>query len=175
MNGYLDTLKEKSVLVVGLGRSGRASIEALAGKVKRLALQDSKEERDISDEDMKFLKDKGVECHFAHVPEDIIDFDMLVLSPGVPPAVAFVQEAKNAGAEIIGVNNRDLSTFHVDIGNSLRLRDCIPDGVVCVSESGISGSEDVRMLADAGFDAVLVGEAFMRSPDRRALMEAMRS
>ncbi|MBE5035791.1 UDP-N-acetylmuramoyl-L-alanine--D-glutamate ligase [Gallibacter intestinalis] len=102
MNGYLDTLKEKSVLVVGLGRSGRASIEALAGKVKRLALQDSKEERDISDEDMKFLKDKGVECHFAHVPEDVIDFDMLVLSPGVPPAVAFVQEAKNAGAEIIG-------------------------------------------------------------------------
>ena len=101
MNGYLDTLKEKSVLVVGLGISGRASIEALAGKVKRLALQDSKEERDISDEDMKFLKDKGVECHFAHVPEDVIDFDMLVLSPGVPPAVAFVQEAKNAGAEII--------------------------------------------------------------------------
>ena len=86
-----------------------------------------------------------------------------------------VERAVSSGAGIIGVNNRDLSTFHVDIGNSLRLRDCIPDGVVCVSESGISGSEDVRMLADAGFDAVLVGEAFMRSPDRRALMEAMRS
>ena len=86
-----------------------------------------------------------------------------------------VERAVSSGASVMGINNRDLGTFRVDIGNSLRLRDCIPDGVVCVSESGISGSEEVRMLADAGFDAVLVGEAFMRSPDRRALMEAMRS
>ena len=81
----------------------------------------------------------------------------------------------SSGAGIIGVNNRDLATFDVDLGNSLRLRERIPEGIVCVSESGISGAEDVRLLRDAGFDAVLVGEAFMRSPDRRALMEAMRS
>lgn len=102
MNGYFDTLKEKSVLVVGLGRSGKASIEALAGHVKRLALQDSKDERDIPAEELGFLEEKGVECYFGAIPEDITDFDMLVLSPGVPPAVAFVQEAGNAGTEIIG-------------------------------------------------------------------------
>lgn len=86
-----------------------------------------------------------------------------------------VERAVSSGAGIIGVNNRDLSTFQVDIGNSLRLRGSIPDGIVCVSESGIGGAEDVRRLSEAGFDAVLVGEAFMRSPDRRSLMEAMRS
>ncbi len=85
-----------------------------------------------------------------------------------------VERAVSSGASVIGVNNRDLRTFRVDIGNSLRLRERIPDGVICVSESGISTPEDVRRLSDAGFDAVLVGEAFMRSPDRRALMEAMR-
>ena len=86
-----------------------------------------------------------------------------------------VERAVSSGAGIIGVNNRDLSTFQVDIGNSLRLRGSIPDGIVCVSESGIARAEDVRRLSEAGFDAVLVGEAFMRSPDRRSLMEAMRT
>ena len=85
-----------------------------------------------------------------------------------------VERAVSSGASVVGVNNRDLRTFRVDIGNSLRLRERIPDDVICVSESGISTPEDVRRLSDAGFDAVLVGEAFMRSPDRRALMEAMR-
>ena len=85
-----------------------------------------------------------------------------------------VERAVSSGASVVGVNNRDLRTFRVDIGNSLRLRERIPDGVICVSESGISTPEDVRRLSDAGFDAVLVGDAFMRSPDRRALMEAMR-
>ena len=85
-----------------------------------------------------------------------------------------VERAVSSGAGIIGVNNRDLRTFEVDLGNSLRLREAIPDGVLCVSESGISNPEDVRRLSEAGYDAALVGEAFMRSPDRRALMEAMR-
>lgn len=86
-----------------------------------------------------------------------------------------VERAVSSGAGIIGVNNRDLSTFEVDIGNSLRLRDSIPDPVVAVSESGISVREDIRRLSDAGFDAVLVGEAFMRSPDRKAMMESLKS
>lgn len=85
-----------------------------------------------------------------------------------------VERAVSSGASIIGINNRDLSTFDVDIGNSLRLRDMIPDGVVCVSESGISTAQDVRRLDDAGFDAVLVGEAFMRSLDRDGLLRSMR-
>lgn len=86
-----------------------------------------------------------------------------------------VERAVSSGAGIIGVNNRDLSTFEVDIGNSLRLRDSIPDSVVAVSESGISTREDIRRLSDAGYDAVLVGEAFMRSPDRKAMMESLKA
>ncbi len=85
-----------------------------------------------------------------------------------------VERAVSCGAEIIGVNNRDLATFEVDLGTSVRLRDAIPDGCVAVSESGISTPEDVRRLRDAGFDALLIGEAFMRSPDRGAMMESMR-
>ena len=102
MSEYLNILKEKNILVVGFGRSGKAAIEALSGIVKRLALQDSKEESSISSEDAEFLETKGVECFFAAEPEDITEFDMLVLSPGVSPSLGFVQEAKNAGAEIIG-------------------------------------------------------------------------
>lgn len=86
-----------------------------------------------------------------------------------------VERAVSSGAGIIGVNNRDLATFKVDLGNSLRLRDSIPDSVVAVSESGISSNEDVRRLSDAGFDAVLVGEAFMRSPDKKAMLESLRA
>ena len=85
-----------------------------------------------------------------------------------------VERAVSSGASVVGINNRDLGTFRVDIGNSLRLRESIPDGVTCVSESGISSAEDVRRLSEAGFDAVLVGEAFMRSPDKTSLMEALR-
>lgn len=86
-----------------------------------------------------------------------------------------VERAVSCGASIIGINNRDLATFEVDIGNSLRLRELIPDGVTCVSESGIKDAEEIRRLSEAGFDAVLVGEAFMRSPDRMALIEEMRA
>ena len=85
-----------------------------------------------------------------------------------------VERAVSSGASVVGINNRDLGTFRVDIGNSLRLRESIPDGVTCVSESGISSAEDVRRLSEAGFDAVLVGEAFMRSPYKTSLMEALR-
>ena len=85
------------------------------------------------------------------------------------------ERAVSSGAAIVGINNRDLSTFKVDLGNSVRLRDAIPDSVVAVSESGIFSPEDARMLHEAGYDAVLVGEAFMRSPDRRALLASMKS
>ena len=86
-----------------------------------------------------------------------------------------VQRAVSSGAGIIGVNNRDLRNFTVDIRNSLMLRELIPDDVITVSESGIRGKEDISRLRDVGFDAVLVGETFMRSTDKRATIEAMRS
>ena len=74
------------------------------------------------------------------------------------PAVA-------SGARIVGVNNRDLRTFQVDLGVSLRLADKIPDGVIKVAESGITTAADVRQLRAAGYNSFLVGEHLMKSGD----------
>lgn len=85
-----------------------------------------------------------------------------------------VERSVSAGARIIGINNRDLRDFTVDIDNSVNLRPSIPDGIIAVSESGISTRDDVKKIRDAGFDAVLMGESFMRSKDRQSMIEAMR-
>lgn len=80
---------------------------------------------------------------------------------------------------IIGVNNRNLETFETDIKISIRLSGLLPDGVVKVSESGITSAEDLRLLAEEGFDAVLIGESFMRAPDPgielRLLLESFKT
>lgn len=74
--------------------------------------------------------------------------------------------------DIIGINNRDLRTFQVDLATTERLAPLIPDGVLIVGESGIGTADDIARLRNAGVDAVLVGESLMRSPDRaRALQE----
>ena len=73
--------------------------------------------------------------------------------------------AIDAGARIVGVNQRDLVTFAVDTERAVRVARRLPDTVVRVAESGISGPEDVPRLRDAGFDAILVGETLVRSPD----------
>lgn len=77
-----------------------------------------------------------------------------------------VRLAIEAGARIIGVNNRNLKDFSVDTGNSARLRKLIPDDTVFVSESGVQCREDVARLEDIGADAALVGEILMRAEDR---------
>ena len=74
--------------------------------------------------------------------------------------------ALNAGSRLIGVNNRDLRDFSVDLGTTLRVKEMIPDDVPVVSESGIRSFDDVRILADNGVAAVLVGETLMRASDR---------
>jgi indole-3-glycerol phosphate synthase len=75
------------------------------------------------------------------------------------------------GADLIGVNNRDLRDFSVDVGRTLQLREAIPPGVAVVSESGIASVGQLRELERGGVDAVLVGEALMRAPDpERALL-----
>ncbi len=76
-----------------------------------------------------------------------------------------LEKALEAGAEIVGVNNRDLKTLRVDLGVSLELLPLIPDGRVKVSESGIRSAEDAARLRAAGADALLVGEAILRSGD----------
>lgn len=73
--------------------------------------------------------------------------------------------ALDVGAEIIGINNRDLRTFHTDLATTFRLRESIPTEKVVVSESGIYSRVDVESLREAGVNAILVGESLMRSPD----------
>ena len=81
---------------------------------------------------------------------------------------AELETALAAGAEIIGVNHRDLRTFEVDRSLSLRLRPLVPAGRLLVAESGIESAADVRRLKGAGFDGILVGEALLTAKDRPA-------
>ena len=76
-----------------------------------------------------------------------------------------LRRAVDAGAEIIGVNNRNLHTFEVNLETSLRLAERMPDGIIKVSESGIDSPADVRKLREAGFEAFLIGERLMKSAD----------
>ena len=85
-----------------------------------------------------------------------------------------VDAALNAGAEIIGVNNRNLKDFSVYFSNAARLRDRIPPGVLYVAESGLTGPEDAAALKRLGADAALVGEALMRAPDKGAMLASLR-
>ena len=88
---------------------------------------------------------------------------------------AEVKRAISCGAGIIGVNNRNLKDFTVDINNSARYRRMVPDDVIFVSESGIKTAEDIKALVDNGTDAVLIGETLMRSNDKKAKLDELRS
>jgi len=88
---------------------------------------------------------------------------------------AELDAAIGSGAEIIGVNNRNLHTFEVTLETSLRLGSKIPSGVIKVSESGIDSRAAVTQLQAAGFDAVLVGEHLMRAPDPGAALRELLS
>ena len=81
-----------------------------------------------------------------------------------------VDRALKLGAKIVGVNNRNLHDFTVDMGNSIRLRNMAPADTVFVSESGIKTAEDIRILYENKVDAVLIGETLMRSPDKKAAL-----
>ena len=81
--------------------------------------------------------------------------------------------ALGAGAGLIGVNQRDLRTFEVDHERARAMAARIPNGVVAVAESGIRGEADARRLAEAGYDAILVGETLVRAGDRPAQLRAL--
>ena len=85
-----------------------------------------------------------------------------------------VRVAAEAGARIIGVNNRNLKDFSVDTDNSRRLREQIPHDVLFVSESGVKSAEDVAKLRQIGADAVLIGETLMRATDKKAKLDELR-
>ena len=84
-----------------------------------------------------------------------------------------VDRALNLGVKIVGVNNRNLHDFTVDMGNSIRLRNMAPADTVFVSESGIKTAEDIRILYENQVDAVLIGETLMRSPDKKTALGAL--
>lgn len=85
-----------------------------------------------------------------------------------------IRSALEAGARIIGVNNRDLKTFTVDVTTSARLREMVPEEILFVSESGIRTPEDIDLLRSNGTDAVLIGETLMRSPDKKEALHRLR-
>lgn len=82
--------------------------------------------------------------------------------------------ALDAGARLVGVNNRDLKTFTVDIQNSIRLRKLAPDNILFVAESGIQRAEDIQALRSAGVDGVLIGETLMRSSNKSVMIRELR-
>ena len=83
--------------------------------------------------------------------------------------------AVELGAPIIGINNRDLKTLDVDTGRALEMHASLPPGAVAVAESGYSRPEQLAQLDEAGVDAVLIGEALMRSPDIEAELRRLRA
>lgn len=85
-----------------------------------------------------------------------------------------IEMALHAGARIIGVNNRNLKDFTVDIHNSVRLRELVPREILFVSESGMKTREDIRQLEENGTDGVLIGETFMRSADKAGMLAMLR-
>lgn len=87
---------------------------------------------------------------------------------------AEIQMALESDARVIGVNNRDLRDFTVDLNNSLRLRKMVPEDKIFVSESGIQTAQDVERLRLNGTNAVLIGETLMRSQDKKRELERLR-
>lgn len=85
-----------------------------------------------------------------------------------------LESAIRADARMIGVNNRDLKTFTVDINNSIRLRNSVPKEILFVAESGIQTSDDIEALRKAGVNGVLIGETLMRSNDKKAMLERLK-
>ena len=102
MNANLDNIKNKKVLIVGLGRSGIAAAQAMIRLGADVSIQDSKKEETVDRSLVSFFKTKGAVCYFDDVPKDMGVFDMVILSPGVNPELPFIQEAMAKGAEVTG-------------------------------------------------------------------------
>jgi indole-3-glycerol phosphate synthase len=111
------------------------------------------------------------DCQLRKLHNEAIELGMTPLVELYDPEN--LQRVLEAGATLIGVNNRDLRTFVVDLQHTLRLRQRIPQECVMVSESGIKTHADVERLEGAGVDAILVGESLMREPDIGAAVDRL--
>jgi indole-3-glycerol phosphate synthase len=103
------------------------------------------------------------DCNLRKLHNEAIELGLTPLVELYDPAN--LPRVLEAGVSLIGVNNRDLRTFEVDLEHTIRLRSQIPDHCLLVAESGIHTRDDVQRLAAAGVDAMLVGESLMREPD----------
>ena len=111
------------------------------------------------------------DCHLRALHNQAVEL-------GMTPLVEFyepdnLQRVLDAGATLIGINNRDLRTFHTDLEHTVRLRRHIPDACVVVAESGIRTRADVERLQAAGVDAMLVGETLMARPNIGAAVDEL--
>jgi indole-3-glycerol phosphate synthase len=111
------------------------------------------------------------DCNLRKLHNEAIELGMAPLVELYEPEN--LPRVLEAGATLVGVNNRDLRSFTVDLEHSLRLREQAPDDCVFVSESGIKTSADVRRLEAAGVDAILVGESLMRQDDIGAAVDQL--
>lgn len=101
-NINLNNIKGKRVLIVGMGKSGVAAIQAMLKLGAEVTVQDSKNAEDMDGQFLNFLAGRGLSLCLGKTPEDMGAFDMLILSPGVDPEMDFIEEAKSKGAEIVG-------------------------------------------------------------------------
>jgi indole-3-glycerol phosphate synthase len=110
--------------------------------------------------------------------EELVNLHSLAVELTMDPLVEVhdrndLERALEIGAELIGVNQRDLRTFEVDDSRAEEMAGSMPPEVIAVAESGISGPEDARRLAESGYQAVLVGEWLLRAADRQEAVHAL--
>ena len=111
------------------------------------------------------------DCHLRSLHNEAVRLGMSPLVELYEPEN--LPRVFDAGATLIGINNRDLRTFETDLDHTLRMRERVPDECVLVAESGIRTRADVERLQAAGVDAILVGETLMASPDIGAAVDAL--
>lgn len=111
------------------------------------------------------------DCHLRKLHNEALELGLTPLVELYDPPN--LDRVLAAGATLIGVNNRDLRTFEVDLHHTVRLRQQIPDECLLVGESGIATHEDVALLEQNGVDAILVGESLMRQPDIAAAVRRL--
>lgn len=110
--------------------------------------------------------------------QQLIDLHKRIVELGMTPLVELYDDANvgkvlAADPVLVGVNNRDLNTFEVDLGHSVKVKQLLPPTVTFVSESGIDNRDDVRLLEESGVDAMLVGESLMRADDVASAVRAL--
>jgi indole-3-glycerol phosphate synthase len=157
------------------------SLEDLQRVHKTVELPVLRKDFTVSENDVLDAADAGAGAVLLIVAalsnEEIVSFIELADSCGIDALVEVhddeeARRALDCGARIIGVNQRDLRTFDVDPEHAASIMDVLPRDCLTVCESGLSTIEDVERAAQAGFDAVLVGEAFVTAPDPAATVKA---